>query len=99
LWLGIAAGNSELETLAKGLERELERLGWLPDERPFRAHLTLARADGRREGPAAARLLTERARILDETFRANRLVLFESVTGGGPARYEPLHVAALRGTA
>jgi 2'-5' RNA ligase len=41
--------------------------------------------------------LAEAAARLDDPWLADRLVLFESHTGGGPARYEPLHEVALRG--
>jgi 2'-5' RNA ligase len=97
LWLGIIAGKNELKALAAALDAHLEALGWQPEERSFRSHLTLARADGRREGPAAARLLIDRAADVELAFRADNLVLFESVSGSGPARYEPLHVAPLGG--
>ena len=35
---------------------------------------------------------------LDVRFRADRIGLFESLTGGGPARYEPLELAPLAGS-
>jgi 2'-5' RNA ligase len=95
LWLGVEVGQHELARLARSVDDELARRGWPPADREFRAHLTLARADGRREGPRAARLLAERARDLEVGFPIDRVVLFESVTGGGPARYVPLHEAHL----
>lgn len=95
LWLGIDDGRESLTTLATDLNRGLETLGWPPETRPFRPHLTLARTDGRRAGPRAAALLIERAADLRLTMRADRVVLYESVTGGGPARYVPIHGAAL----
>ena len=39
--------------------------------------------------------LAERAKDLAVPFTVDRAVLFESVTGGGPARYVPRHEAAL----
>jgi RNA 2',3'-cyclic 3'-phosphodiesterase len=50
LWLGLAA-SSNLSSLAAGLEASLESAGFGRADKPFRAHLTLARA-GRRPGPA-----------------------------------------------
>jgi 2'-5' RNA ligase len=95
LWLGITEGAEALADAAQALDRELEPLGWAPEQRPFRAHLTLARADGRREGPLVAEVLAEQAAGLDVAFRADRLTLFESLTGGGPARYVARHEVVL----
>jgi 2'-5' RNA ligase len=95
LWLGIDDGATELAALATNLSAGLAEAGWPADERPFRAHLTLARADGRREGPTVANLLAARAAEFETAFPADRLVLFESVTGGGPARYIARHEASL----
>ena len=95
IWLGLIRGKDELADLSRAVDAELAMAGWAPQERPFRAHLTLARADGRHEGPTVARRLIERASGLRVPFRADRLVLFESVTGGGPARYVARHEAKL----
>jgi 2'-5' RNA ligase len=97
LWLGVTAGGEALEVLARRLNRELGDAVGGADDRAFRPHLTLGRADGRREGPLAARRLAARAGDLDVRFVADRIVLFESITGGGPARYVPLHEARLAG--
>lgn len=97
LWLGIPGGAPELAALAAQVSAELEPLGWPPDDRPFRPHLTLARADGRREGPLVAAVLAERAAAFRVAFSVRTVVLFESVTGGGPARYVPRHTLALEG--
>ena len=95
LWLGLSRGREELAGLAASLDAELERLGWSPPDRDFRPHLTLARADGRREGPRAAKLLHHRAANVAIPFSVDRVVLFESVTGGGRARYVPVREALL----
>ena len=44
----------------------------------------------------AVLVLFAAAATLEIRFTADRLVLFESLTGGGPARYEPLLVAGSR---
>jgi 2'-5' RNA ligase len=96
LWLGVRDGQAELANVAGHLDEALVARGWPHDDRPFRAHLTLARADGRREGPLVARMLEQRASAFEATFFANRLVLFESLTGGGPARYVAIHDVPLK---
>jgi 2'-5' RNA ligase len=97
LWIGVAEGASALANLARRVEDALAARGWERDERPFAAHLTLARTDGVGAAPALAAELRERAGTLDAAWTADRLVLFESITGNGPARYLPLHEAPLRG--
>jgi RNA 2',3'-cyclic 3'-phosphodiesterase len=95
LWLGVAEGVNDLAATAVALDDALAEVGWPRDERPYRAHLTLARSDGVRSGPAVARRLIDAASAVHEPFRAESLVLFESISGGGPSRYVPLHEASL----
>lgn len=95
LWLGVRAGEIELADLARTVDAELTRAGWALDPKPFRAHLTLARSDGVPAGSAIGARLADAAAVLDLRFRAERIGLFESLTGGGPARYEPLEMADL----
>jgi 2'-5' RNA ligase len=95
LWLGIVEGAEALGDLATQLDAALTSAGWPSDHRPFRAHLTLARSDGVAAGPLVADRL---ARTMSERripVLVDRLGLFESVTGGGPARYVPVASAPL----
>ena len=95
LWIGVLDGAQALEAAARTLDNELRVRAWQLDDRPFKAHLTLARADGVRSGAAVAARLVEAARDLELRFSADTMVLFDSHTGGGPARYEPVAMAAL----
>jgi 2'-5' RNA ligase len=97
LWLDVTEGADRLGDLARSLEDRLTAAGWPRDERPFRAHLTLARSDGVAAGPATARALIAASEGFAAEWTADRLVLFESHTGGGPARYEALSEAGLVG--
>jgi 2'-5' RNA ligase len=94
VWIGIVSGAPELDALAVRVGERLAEAGWPPDDRPFRAHLTLARADGLAAGTLVAGRLANAMRDRRIDFVADRLTLFESVTGGGPARYEPVANAA-----
>ena len=98
LWLGVREGVDELTDLAGTVDRALVGRGWPAETRPFRAHLTLARADGVPAGAAIGARLEAAAAGLSVAFELDRIGLFESLTGGGPARYEPLEVAALGGS-
>ncbi len=90
LWLRITDGEAGLTALAGRLDDNLAVDGWPRETRPFRAHITLARSDGVRAGPETLRRLIAEAEALDVAWTADEMVLFESITGGGPARYEPL---------
>jgi 2'-5' RNA ligase len=96
LWLGIASGEGDLAALTADVGHRLREDGWPVEDRPYRAHLTVARSDGRREGPLVARTLIGMAATFETSFEADRVVLFESVTGGGPARYVARHEAKIR---
>ena len=112
LWLGIERGAEGLTRLAEGLARGLasngdgeadrERGDDGPanggrDDRPFSAHLTLARTDGLRLAPEAARALGQAAAGHEWSFVADRIVLYRSHLGSGPAWYEPIHESRLGG--
>jgi len=95
LWLDIRDGEEGLVGLAGEIDRELTHAGWVLDSKPFRPHLTLARSDGVPAGAAIGARLIELADDLEVRFRADHVGLYESLTGGGPARYEPLEVVGL----
>jgi len=97
LWLGIETGADRLAALAAELEREVTLGGEALGTRPFAPHLTIARTDGLRTAAAAAAALRDAAADLEARFVADRVVLFQSHLGRGPARYEPIHEAALGG--
>jgi 2'-5' RNA ligase len=97
LWLGVGDGAEALASLAAQVDRALVDAGWPPETRPFRAHLTLARADGVPAGSSIGARLVEAAATLRVAFRVERVGLFESLTGGGPARYAALELVDLGG--
>jgi 2'-5' RNA ligase len=87
LWLDLDRGVDELAALAGRVDDSLAAAGWERERRPVRAHLTLARADGVRAGPATVAALRAAAAELAIESPIERLVLYESVTGSGRARY------------
>ena len=92
LWLGLRVGEPELSELAATVDRALVTAGWPPEAKPFRAHLTLARADGVPAGSRIGAQLMDAASELNIQCRVDRIGLFESLTGDGPARYEPIEL-------
>jgi 2'-5' RNA ligase len=95
LWVGITEGVPALERLAGRLSEGLLPLGWPPEDRPFKPHLTLARTDGVPGAAERAERLIEAAADLNAGWEADRLVLYKSVLGRGPARYEAVSEALL----
>ena len=90
LWIGIAEGADQLGRLATELDGALGTAGWPSEPRQFRPHLTLARSDGVAAGTLVAGRLVSAMADRRIPVRIDRLGLFESVTGGGPARYVPV---------
>ena len=86
VWYGIEDPDGRLAGVASAVR---EAVG-LDDDQPFRPHLTLARArgDGRARIDPAMHAPTGALRV-------DELVLYRSLLGGGPARYEPLAIARL----
>ena len=95
LWLGIRSGAEPLGRLAAALESTLGAAGWALESRAFRPHLTIARTDGVGAGSDAAQRLIAAAEELDLAFDIDRIVLYRSHLGRGPARYEALGEAVL----
>ncbi|HXN56278.1 MAG TPA: RNA 2',3'-cyclic phosphodiesterase [Myxococcales bacterium] len=88
LWLGISTGKAELIALATLLREALRRRGLPIEERELRPHLTVARVRSAGHVAAPLALAAVPAGPIAR-FTAGRMVLFESVLGGGPA----LHLA------
>ncbi|HEV8699610.1 MAG TPA: RNA 2',3'-cyclic phosphodiesterase [Candidatus Limnocylindrales bacterium] len=95
LWIGVAGATDALDRLAKLTERHLVAAGWPPEPRPYRPHLTLARSDGVSVGPLVAGRLVAAMTGRSIPCTIEHIGLFESVTGGGPARYVPVALEGL----
>ena len=87
IWLGVEDTTGSAGQLARSLDDALAVAGWPRELRPFRPHLTLARADGVRAGPATVRALARAVEGVTIDAAIDRLTLFESITGSGRARY------------
>jgi RNA 2',3'-cyclic 3'-phosphodiesterase len=97
IWIGLKTGAAEMSALADSIDAALTTNGWRFDSKPFRAHLTLARSDGVAAGSVIGARLVELAAALEISFEVDRIGVYESLTGGGPARYEPVDVISLTG--
>jgi 2'-5' RNA ligase len=97
LWLGIAEGGEQLGELAAAVTAALVPLGWPAEQRPFSPHLTVARTDASSiaDGRLASQAIEAAAERWSASFRAERVVLYRSILGGGPPRHEPVETVEL----
>ncbi|GAB2577441.1 RNA 2',3'-cyclic phosphodiesterase [Streptomyces capparidis] len=88
LWTGLDRGRAELARLARSAAAAARRTGVPVDERPFKAHLTLARA--RRERVDLRPFAEALALFTGASWDAGPLRLMSSAPGGPgrPNRYE-----------
>ncbi len=91
IWVGVGDGAEALIELAAGVEAACRRAGSPPVGRPFRPHLTLARARDRRGAPLAP--LPPFPALPPSAIR--EIVLFESRPGPAGARYVPISSQSL----
>ena len=89
LWYGLANHSPELGELARATRQALG----VDESSPFRAHLTLARARAER-GIALPETIWQMT-LPTGRIAVDRLVLYRSHLGRGPARYESLAEAPL----
>jgi 2'-5' RNA ligase len=87
IWLGVDEGAHELASLAKNVESTVRRAGFPPEQRPFKAHLTISRVE---PSQPVIEVLAGRAPLAVE-MPVREVCLVRSQLGGGPARYEVLH--------
>ena len=92
VWLRLRAGADEASALAAQADAECIRAGLAGEERPFQAHLTLARARARDGStlpdlPAAPQL---------DLWRADEVILYVSHLSRAGANYEAIRSLTLR---
>ena len=97
IWMGLVDGKEVLVSFQKQLEKELEKIGFEPEERAFHPHLTLGRmksSKGREE--LAGRMERHQEEEFGD-FQVERIVLFKSdLKPTGPI-YTPLREIKLGG--
>ncbi len=98
LWVGLEGDVPALAALKVSLESALEPLGYVPEQRPYSPHFTLARS----RLPGGERDLAVCAAVLQLAdlgwFTCRELILYRSHSSPDGSRYEPLVRARLGGT-
>ncbi|MBT8212355.1 MAG: RNA 2',3'-cyclic phosphodiesterase [Acidimicrobiia bacterium] len=86
LWVGTETGSAELSDLAAFIEEIVDDAGFMPEERPFHPHLTLARIRPHLDVTA----YVESVPPVPAAWDVSDIVVYRSHWGRGPARYEEL---------
>jgi RNA 2',3'-cyclic 3'-phosphodiesterase len=96
LWVGLDGDLAALSQLQTQLDTALRQAGFELEDRPFRAHVTLARRrETARGGPPAGWPPTDR--LTHSAFSMDHLTLFESRLSPRGPTYTPLFVFPLGG--
>lgn len=90
LWVGIRQGEQPVRSLAAQVESAALAAGYVPEQREFSPHLTLARVKSPGADPWDEVLSSLRLLAWPE-YRADRFVLWKSVLGPGGPAYTALH--------
>lgn len=77
VWAGLVESNG-LMRLHEDIERAMERLGFIPENREFRAHLTIGRVKGSGGLSGLMRELESHAEVEFGKFEAGEIVLMKS---------------------
>lgn len=92
-WVALVGGGDRLAGLSEIAEEACQAAGLQPEERPFRAHLTVSRIRPARDvGTTVAA-----SRDSGIAWRCDRFTVYQSHQGRGHPRYEPLDSFALSG--
>ena len=100
VWVGVEDSSRRLLALQLAVEKALNPLGFPPENRPFKPHLTLGRTQ--RDAPGAdLRAVGERVAALNVgalgQVEVSEIILMRSDLSSGGARYTPLAHVSLRG--
>ena len=95
LWVGVKGQTDVLAVLQGKLEKELAKLGFAQENRPFRGHLTIGRAKGRIDPKQFLDAMHALAEFESSAFVVDRIILFRSELKPSGAVYTELSEAAL----
>ncbi|GAC1411998.1 MAG: hypothetical protein NVSMB53_08640 [Gemmatimonadaceae bacterium] len=94
LWLGVPQGGEQLTALAAIAEAAARAAGFAPEGRRFTPHLTLSRLDP----PQSVAALVANGHDLGVEMTVESMIIYRSLLGGGPARYEEVRRLVLSGS-
>jgi len=97
IWVGLGGQISSLAELERRIEAAMIPLGFKPEDRPFKPHLTVGRVKGRLRLQALQQILLAHRDFTVEPFDAAEVVLYKSDLRPDGARYTPLFKAPFSG--
>jgi 2'-5' RNA ligase len=98
IWLGVGRGTEEMVALHAAVEDALVDVGYRPEGRRYRPHLTLGRVrQAPRNSAPLVRLLQERRDYLADVMSVADITLFSSELTKEGSVYDVLSVAELAG--
>lgn len=98
VWIGMAEGSDEMVALHDRIEAELAPLGYRPEGRRFRPHLTIGRVRASPQGIGElGRLIEAHAGFDGGLSTVFEVVVFASTLGPDGPTHEPLGHAELKG--
>ncbi len=95
LWSGLGGSTHALQQLYGRLEQHLQFIGFKPEKRSFKAHLTLGRIRKPLDPKWLLTVITDCGRFAPRPFIARRLALYKSDLQPAGAVYSPLCEVAL----
>lgn len=90
VWVGLRGDDDSLNRLKQGVEAATAPLGFEPEDRPFKAHLTLGRVRGRQRLQVLQEILMANQSFEAEAFDVDEVVLYKSELRPDGALYTPL---------
>jgi len=90
LWMGVTGETARLIDFARLIDARLADLGFEPEKRRFRAHLTLGRFKGKTDPKRLTDVLVSAAGNEGVAFTADRVILFQSELKPTGAVHTPL---------
>lgn len=78
IWMGLVNGSEILTSFQKEIEAQLEKIGFQPEDRPFRPHLTLGRVKSSRGKDDLVGRMEKHKEGEFGDFQVERVILFKS---------------------
>ncbi|MBN2430481.1 MAG: RNA 2',3'-cyclic phosphodiesterase [Acidobacteria bacterium] len=98
IWVGVDTEAPHLEILQRRIERAVEPLGFPPETRAFKPHLTLGRVRQPQDlEPLVTYMHAQREQVDLGKFTAGQFTLFQSILRPNGAEYRALHHFPLKG--